>query len=370
MAAKRQTKQKPKRNGTNNTRSPRASRKPARSVTPSFPQYRVTPLAKQPAITRYLRTVADPWRYAFRGISGTHPTPNTCVVRRRQLLPFTIAGSIGADIYFPLENVNQPWLVCSEPTTPGWNTITRTIVGNGALSNVPVGAIARTVGAGIRLTATGAAQSVGGMFFLYRSAAGGSDDQSGFMPDLAEGAVRTTLDECITRANMVAGKTLTLVCPPIDNWYTIDAASSDQGTGTCVTPAYATPVAPASFPLSEHLRLYYIGPPGSFLAEVVQVVEYYVDAHKDFASAAVSHPSGSAITSVVATAMSGGNSHIEAKGGHGGFLTFVERAAQTVDTVSAALVSVGKAAWTGKKLYDGFTALAAPVAEYGAVMLA
>lgn len=342
----------------------------SRPASMAFPMVRQVPLHAQKAVAEYLRSLAHPFTFTSRGVSGSHPTPQTAVIRRRALLPITITRGFGADIYVPLENANSPWVCVTEAVDATWAATRRTIVGNGSLSNLPGGSIARTVSAGIRFLPTSASQDVGGVFYFFRGASGVNEDIHASYPSYTEGALRTELDQAAGYGVVSPGKYVTFTAAPADVWYTVDNPGVAQGAGMCVTNT-TVDTAPAGWPVDEHLRVYYLGPPNqTFMVEVVQNVEYYIDAHRDFMRPAVTHPQGLAIQQAVAAAMST-QSNVEAVGGHRGFLGFLQRATQTIEAATGTLIATGKAAYVGKKLYDGVSAMlggAEAAMEAGAIV--
>lgn len=315
------------------------------------------------SVRRYLACVANPFSGPLaRGISGNHPSHQTVVLRRRNVISLTIgtgtfapgtasvAGG-GTDIIIPLASTLDPYIIAASAEGPAWSNSWRTSFGKQAATLLPTGSLFRTVSAGVRITPTNASDRVSGAFAIFAPTPFANADTTSELvtlgPSLGYGAVRADLNEAVAIVPTQGSKTITFTAPVHDIWTPVDTAETNVVDSTVVG-------APLNWRPTAHIRLWYqasTADPQNFLVEVSQVVEYYHDSHSVFAEKAISHPDGMQITQAVAAVMAEPGSNISSANSSW-LYNRLRQAAGIAEAGGELIYNAARTAFTAKKSFD------------------
>lgn len=346
----------------NNSNSNNGYTSSARRLPQAMQQLQITPAYSGGDTTarRFLSCIANPFAAApSRGISNGGNFIQTALVRRRNVCTVTLSpGTNGVDIFIPQGTSVDPFVYTAVAATANWATTTVNNFNFDPSITIPTSATGRIVASGVRITCCESATNAAGVFYHYWTPHGVAGGNTNAAPALTHGAAATGAAEAISIAPVQPGKTITFINPSGANWVSI----ADASTGTALNTNFtnATLQTAKAWPDVQGTRLYFDA--GSavsnmkFLFEIVSVVEYYHDSHRNFAEPSVTHSDGERITmqaNAMLTQRASNNSMVENHGSHTSLTQKLHKLAEGAEAAERFVVGAGRAAMrAGQLVYN------------------
>lgn len=301
------------------------------------------PLAiRDSVLSTFCAAVANPFDGPLvRGIDGAGGHTATAIVRRRNICTVSLSGGSlsGYDVFIPNGVSTDPFVFVATNAAADWSGArTVTEYNRDPTVTIPVGASARVVASGIRITCLDSVTNTGGIVYhFWTPSTSGLGGVTYPAVDRTVGATKAGATEAITLKPITpSGRSMTFINPTGGSFDTVRDASLSTA---------ASIASGGGWPDCAAVRFFIDGPASmtKLLFEISTVVEYYHDTHKNLSAPTMMHPSGStAVANVNSALMQRGSnaSDLDKHGGSSSLTTKLQR-------LTGAIEAGGKAVMTG-----------------------
>jgi len=304
--------------------APKRAQPPARAQTPAQRpnqalQQQVAQLTKRvnqlstkqatrvdPRLLRFGRAVANPFQAGalssvVKGIFDASSTNRSAVMTRRAIITVELPKSAqGVDIVVPLCTRVSPFVQYGY----NWDTtLEARVAGADTTIELSETTMLRSVAAGVRISYNGTMSDCGGKFYHFPS----------YEPEEAASGANHEVSPTVGSAYGLLKRAISSVPVPLTGYITFVQPPRIPFVKVCPETAPVAPVG-GTFCDADAIRLYYVGPGGSYTFEVVGLIEYYNDEDYAHTTPTTNHIAGLATTQAIENALTlplSNGSHVE-----------------------------------------------------------